>query len=104
MRVLIAGASGFIGTALVERLTGEGHDVFRLVRRRAESSDEVTWSPGAGIIDFTIMDRIDVAPQVGGDVMQVFVAENARVAAGDPVLQLDATLAKIAVTAEGAGG
>ena len=44
-------------------------------------------------------DRIDVAPQVGGDVMQVFVAENARVAAGDPVLQLDATLAKIAVTA-----
>jgi len=44
-------------------------------------------------------DRIDVAPQVGGDVMKVFVAENARLAAGDPVLQIDATLAKIAVTA-----
>ena len=66
MRVLIAGASGFIGTALVERLTGEGHDVFRLVRRRAESSDEVTWSPAAGIIDFTIMDRIDAVVNLSG--------------------------------------
>jgi membrane fusion protein (multidrug efflux system) len=42
-------------------------------------------------------DRVDVAPQVGGDVLKVFVAENARVAAGDPVLQIDDTMAKIAV-------
>ena len=42
-------------------------------------------------------DRVDVAPQVAGDVLQVFVAENARVAAGDPVLQIDDTMAKLAV-------
>jgi membrane fusion protein (multidrug efflux system) len=42
-------------------------------------------------------DRVDVAPQVSGDVLQVFVAENARVTAGEPVLQLDDTRAKIAV-------
>ncbi|MGI9823412.1 TIGR01777 family oxidoreductase [Agromyces sp. Marseille-Q5079] len=66
MRVLIAGASGFIGTALVGRLTDEGHDVLRLVRRRAESADEVTWSPAAGIIDFTVMDRVDAVVNLSG--------------------------------------
>jgi uncharacterized protein (TIGR01777 family) len=66
VRVLIAGASGFIGTALVDRLTRDGHDVHRLVRRRAESADEVTWSPAAGIIDFTIMDRIDAVVNLSG--------------------------------------
>ncbi len=42
-------------------------------------------------------DRVDVAPQVGGDVMEVFVAENARVARGEPVLRLDDRMARIAV-------
>ena len=66
MRVLIAGASGFIGTALVERLTAEGHEVLRLVRRRTASPDEVTWSPAAGIIDFTVMDRVDAVINLSG--------------------------------------
>lgn len=44
-------------------------------------------------------DRIDVAPQVSGDIVQVLVAENAPVAAGQPVLKLDDTLARIAVDA-----
>ena len=55
MRVLIAGASGFLGTALVERLTADEHEVVRLVRRRAQGPEEAAWSPGAGIIDFTVM-------------------------------------------------
>jgi membrane fusion protein (multidrug efflux system) len=42
-------------------------------------------------------DRIDVAAQVGGDVLAVRAAENARVAAGDPVLVLDDALARVAV-------
>ena len=45
MKVVIAGASGFIGTALVARLTGEGHDVVRLVRRTTSAPDEVSWTP-----------------------------------------------------------
>lgn len=66
MRVLLAGASGFIGTALVERLTTHGHEVVRLVRRRAQSPDEASWSPAAGIIDFTIMDRVDAVVNLSG--------------------------------------
>ena len=66
MRVLIAGASGFIGAALIERLTADGHDIVRLVRRRAQGPDEASWSPAAGIIDFSVMDRIDAVVNLSG--------------------------------------
>ncbi|BDV30244.1 TIGR01777 family oxidoreductase [Microbacterium terricola] len=42
-RVVIAGASGLIGTALVESLRNDGITVTRLVRRPAEAPDEVEW-------------------------------------------------------------
>jgi uncharacterized protein (TIGR01777 family) len=66
VRILIAGASGFIGTALIERLTAEGHEVVRLVRRRAQGPDEASWSPASGIIDFTVMDRVDAVVNLSG--------------------------------------
>lgn len=66
MRVLVAGASGFIGAELVDRLTAAGHEVVRLVRRRAQSPDEASWSPAAGIIDFTVMDRVDAVVNLAG--------------------------------------
>jgi uncharacterized protein len=66
VRVLIAGASGFIGTALIERLTADGHEVVSLVRRRAQGPDEASWSPAAGIIDFTVMDRVDAVVNLSG--------------------------------------
>ena len=66
MRVLIAGASGFIGSALVERLTADGHEVVRLVRRRAQGTAEAAWSPAAGIIDFAVMDRVDAVVNLSG--------------------------------------
>jgi uncharacterized protein (TIGR01777 family) len=50
MVVVVAGASGLIGTALVARLRAEGHAVRRLVRRPPRSPDERTWDPDAGIL------------------------------------------------------
>jgi membrane fusion protein (multidrug efflux system) len=44
-------------------------------------------------------DRVDVAPQVSGDVHEVLVDENQRVVPGQPVLVLDDTLQLIAVAA-----
>jgi membrane fusion protein, multidrug efflux system len=44
-------------------------------------------------------DRVDVAPQVSGDVREVLVAENQPVVPGQPVLVLDDTLQQIAVAA-----
>jgi uncharacterized protein (TIGR01777 family) len=49
MKIVIAGASGLIGSALVRALRGAGHDVRRLVRRAAVAApDEILWSPAAG--------------------------------------------------------
>lgn len=55
MRILISGSTGFLGTALIEALVGQGHAVARLVRpgttRRSAgeaSGQEVAWDPVAG--------------------------------------------------------
>jgi uncharacterized protein len=45
VRVLVAGASGLIGTALGASLHGDGHGVKRLVRRPPEAPDEIHWRP-----------------------------------------------------------
>jgi uncharacterized protein len=51
MRVIISGASGLIGRALVTRLEADGHGVVRLVRRDAMGPNEIAWDPAAGVID-----------------------------------------------------
>lgn len=51
MRVVIAGSSGLIGTALVAALRAEGHRVARLVRRKTNAPDEFRWDPPRGDID-----------------------------------------------------
>jgi len=51
MRILIAGSSGLLGSALVAALRDSGHDVRRLVRREARAADEHSWDPPAGRID-----------------------------------------------------
>ena len=45
MRVVLAGASGLIGTALREALLRAGHDVTKLVRRAPSAVDEKQWEP-----------------------------------------------------------
>lgn len=44
MRVVVAGASGLIGSALVSALRGQGTRVVCLVRRPTRTADEVRWS------------------------------------------------------------
>lgn len=45
MKVVIAGSSGLIGTALVAALRRDGHEVTRLVRRPVRARDEFSWDP-----------------------------------------------------------
>lgn len=51
MKIVVSGASGLIGSALVPALRERGHEVVRLVRREARSADEVAWDPEAGVLD-----------------------------------------------------
>ncbi|WP_054813270.1 TIGR01777 family oxidoreductase [Nocardia arizonensis] len=51
MKVVIAGSSGLIGTALVAALRRDGHDVARLVRRPAAAPDEFVWDPARAEVD-----------------------------------------------------
>ncbi|WP_353987725.1 TIGR01777 family oxidoreductase [Ruicaihuangia caeni] len=49
-RVVVAGASGLIGRALVRSLQLDGVEAVRLVRRASRASDEVEWlTPGASL-------------------------------------------------------
>ncbi|MGE5831262.1 MAG: TIGR01777 family oxidoreductase [Micromonosporaceae bacterium] len=45
MRIVMAGASGFLGAHLKKRLADAGHDVLRLVRREPAGADEQRWAP-----------------------------------------------------------
>jgi uncharacterized protein (TIGR01777 family) len=45
VKVVVAGSSGLIGTALVDALRGDGHTVVRLVRRAPRAADEIQWDP-----------------------------------------------------------
>ncbi|WP_310963108.1 TIGR01777 family oxidoreductase [Nocardioides terrisoli] len=65
MHALIAGSSGFLGNALVEHLTGEGHRVTRLVRRTA-GSGERRWDPYAGPLDPDVLADVDVVVNLAG--------------------------------------
>lgn len=66
MRVLIAGASGMIGTELTAQLTAAGHDVLTLVRGAPKAADEYNWAPAARIIDFTLMEKVDAVVNLSG--------------------------------------
>ena len=66
MRILIAGASGLIGTALSGTLRGSGHDVVSLVRRAPASPAEVQWDPAAGRIDDGSLKGADAVINLSG--------------------------------------
>ncbi|HET6877711.1 MAG TPA: TIGR01777 family oxidoreductase [Jatrophihabitans sp.] len=51
MRVVLAGASGFLGTALKQSLLADGHDVATLVRHDTAEPGEDSWDPGRGLVD-----------------------------------------------------
>jgi len=59
MLVAVTGASGLIGTALVERLHAEGHQVLRLTRSRPAAPDQVHWDPASGELDPDALAKAD---------------------------------------------
>lgn len=67
MRVLISGATGLVGSALRERLAGQGHQVLRLMRSQVEDAQAVHWDPLRGQIDRHALEGMDAVVHLAGE-------------------------------------
>jgi uncharacterized protein len=66
VRFLLAGASGFLGSALKRRWVEAGHDVSALVRREASSANEHQWDPYQADLDQGLVEDADVVVNMSG--------------------------------------
>ncbi len=64
--IAIGGASGLIGTALVQHLRARGDQVLRLVRKAAVQPDEVGWDPSRGDLHFSACSTVDTFVNLSG--------------------------------------
>ncbi|MEU4658132.1 TIGR01777 family oxidoreductase [Streptomyces sp. NPDC023723] len=65
-RIVVAGASGLIGSALARSLTADGHEVVRLVRRAPRGPGEVRWDPERGRVDAAGLAGCDAVVNLAG--------------------------------------
>jgi uncharacterized protein (TIGR01777 family) len=66
MRIVLAGGSGFLGTALARHWRAADHEVLQLVRGAADRPDERSWDPSAGVLDAAHLAGADVVVNIGG--------------------------------------
>lgn len=67
MKIVVAGAAGLIGRALVPALRAAGHEVRTLVRRPARAAHEVSWNPAAGELDAAQVGDADAWINLAGE-------------------------------------
>ncbi len=67
MKVVVSGASGLIGSALVPRLREAGHEVVRLVRREPSAAEEIRWNPAAGELDRGRLEGTEAIVNLSGE-------------------------------------
>ena len=64
----MSGATGLIGSALVQRLTHDGHEVLRLVRRSPRPGERAAqWDPTRGTIDRNALEGCEAVVNLAGE-------------------------------------
>ena len=68
LRILISGASGVLGSALIPLLSTGGHEVWRLVRRQPKRSrGEIYWNPAKGLLNLAGLPPFDGVIHLAAD-------------------------------------
>lgn len=68
MQIVISGASGLVGGALVEALARQGHSVLRLVRTKDRPAPgAIPWHPDDGQLDSTRLEGLDAVVHLAGE-------------------------------------
>src|SRR4030067_43117 len=65
MKILVAGSSGLIGSALIAHLEGEGHETFRLVRPESAGSG-LPRNPAEGPLAPAVLEDVDAVVTLAG--------------------------------------
>ena len=68
MRVLVTGATGFIGLGIVERLLKGGHKVVSVVRRESKRRKHLPEHPLHTVIERNIPEYDDLASEISGEI------------------------------------
>jgi len=67
MRILVAGASGFLGSELVSFLKKRGHEVFSLTRHESNSNNSLYWDPDLNMMPCNELEGFDAVVNLAGD-------------------------------------
>jgi uncharacterized protein (TIGR01777 family) len=68
MKILVTGASGLVGSALIPSLKSKGHQVVRLVRSTPkEGMGEVYWNPEKGTLNAADLEGLDGVVHLAGE-------------------------------------
>src|SRR5438132_2466544 len=66
MKILVAGASGLVGSVLIPSLTADGHEATCLVRS-SPKANEIEWHPNRDQIDATRLNGFDAIINLAGE-------------------------------------
>ncbi|MEV0379862.1 TIGR01777 family oxidoreductase [Nonomuraea sp. NPDC050643] len=66
MAIIVTGASGLLGSALVEALRGGGQEVVKLVRRQPRADDEAFWQPTEQVLDLGVLEGAEAVVHLAG--------------------------------------
>ncbi len=66
-RILISGATGFIGKALSSYLQSQGHTIVKLTRGKERMGDAIIWNPEEGEIPTDELEGFDAVIHLAGD-------------------------------------
>lgn len=67
MKILITGSTGFVGSHLVPFLESQGHEIFHLVSRNADTKNKIHWNIDSGSIETEKITEVDAVINLVGE-------------------------------------